>query len=598
MRSPRDFSNGGVRCAICAARDSRDRHVTTAHDPHRLHRPGRLRRRARRRPRQAATTSRGPAPGRGHAGAAQRARRGPDGSGVVRSTRWRYRADPDNRGLDRGWAATATGAGARSRCRTRRTPRRTAARRAGARTPAASAGTPARSRRRSTAATRCTSSPRTTARTVYVDGELRAQPHRRLRAVLGARRCSRRGRHTVAVRVDWRDPRRQADEDWQRAWFNYGGLHRPVTLSRLGPSQLGALHVRTRLRSGDRRAASTSACACATAARARAHPRCAARCRATARRVPLRFGAVTVGRGRSRTVRASVVVDDPALWSPASPDRYDAARRPCPARRRSTGWSACARSRGTAAACYVNGDPLVAARRRPARRRARPRRRDDRRRRGRARRRGCARSARTRRARSCRSSQSMLDAPRRGRHLRLAGDRPVGAGRPLARDDAGDDRRGARPRAARRRGRLAHPSILAWTLTNEAPGQGIPAQQEYVASTARRLHAADPGRPVAADLWGSLLPRSDGLLFDELDAIGVTDYIGWYEGPASAPRPGGARVRAHRAAARPLPGQAARRHRARRGRQPAHAGRRVRRPATSRRSCSAGASASCAASPA
>ena len=36
-----------------------------------------------------------------------------------------------------------------------------------------------------------------------------------------------------------------------------------------------------------------------------------------------------------------------------------------------------------------------------------------------------------------------------------------------------------------------------------------------------------------ADLWGSRLTRSDGPMFRELDAIGVTDYIGWYEGPAS-----------------------------------------------------------------
>jgi hypothetical protein len=35
-------------------------------------------------------------------------------------------------------------------------------------------------------------------------------------------------------------------------------------------------------------------------------------------------------------------------------------------------------------------------------------------------------------------------------------------------------------------------------------------------------------------VWGSHLPRSDGRLFEELDAIGVTDYIGWYEGPPSA----------------------------------------------------------------
>jgi hypothetical protein len=78
-----------------------------------------------------------------------------------------------------------------------------------------------------------------------------------------------------------------------------------------------------------------------------------------------------------------------------------------------------------------------------------------------------------------------------------------------------------------------HASILAWTLTNEAPGHGHPGQQAYVASTARLLHRFDPGRPVAADLWGSRLARMDGPMFRELDAIGVTDYIGWYEGPAS-----------------------------------------------------------------
>jgi hypothetical protein len=50
-----------------------------------------------------------------------------------------------------------------------------------------------------------------------------------------------------------------------------------------------------------------------------------------------------------------------------------------------------------------------------------------------------------------------------------------------------------------------------------------------VLQTARALHEADPSRPVAADLWGSKLPRADGPLFSELDAIGVTDYIGWYE---------------------------------------------------------------------
>jgi Glycosyl hydrolases family 2, TIM barrel domain len=76
----------------------------------------------------------------------------------------------------------------------------------------------------------------------------------------------------------------------------------------------------------------------------------------------------------------------------------------------------------------------------------------------------------------------------------------------------------------------ASPSILTWTLTNEVAQDGQPGQQEYVTQTARRLHALDRTRPVAADVWGRLLPKTSGGMFSGLDAIGVTDYIGWYEG--------------------------------------------------------------------
>ncbi|HEV2784742.1 MAG TPA: glycoside hydrolase family 2 TIM barrel-domain containing protein, partial [Solirubrobacteraceae bacterium] len=75
----------------------------------------------------------------------------------------------------------------------------------------------------------------------------------------------------------------------------------------------------------------------------------------------------------------------------------------------------------------------------------------------------------------------------------------------------------------------ANPSILAWTLTNEAAGNGRPAQQEYVRRSARALRSLDRTRPVAVDLWGRALPNASGGMFDAVDAIGVTDYIGWYE---------------------------------------------------------------------
>ena len=75
----------------------------------------------------------------------------------------------------------------------------------------------------------------------------------------------------------------------------------------------------------------------------------------------------------------------------------------------------------------------------------------------------------------------------------------------------------------------AHPSILAWTLTNEVAGNGQPGQQEYIRQTAPRLRELDPTRPVAADLWGRVLPNRAGV-FAAVDAIGLTDYVGWYEG--------------------------------------------------------------------
>ena len=201
--------------------------------------------------------------------------------------------------------------------------------------------------------------------------------------------------------------------------------------------------------------------------------------------------------GARARARASVVVDDPALWSPATPGPLRAARRRARARRRCTPDGRPARARrGTATACYVNGDPLQL---RGAALPADARGHGDAltaRRRGRARRRA---------ARDRRERHALADAAR-AEHARRASTRPgifvwqeIGpwepAG-PLARDDAGEDRGGAatarcaRPRRARRT-----PSILAWTLTNEAPGQGHPGQQEYVAQTARRLHARRPRPP-------------------------------------------------------------------------------------------------------
>ena len=452
---------------------------------------------------------------------------GPDGSRNVTLTRWRYRADPRNRGLRAGWADGRWGG------RQVRLPYSPNARAyegaAGRRAYNGSVGWYAREIEAPVAGRYALhfESAHHRAR-VYVDGRM-LRSHVGAYEPFSARPALRAGRHTVAVRVDWRDPQRQADEDWQRAWFNYGGLNRPVTLSRLGPTQLGALTVRTR-RVGGRgaRVDVTLRVRNRTATRSLRLDGALTRDGTT---TPLRFDSVRVPRGRSRTVRASAVLTDPALWSPRDPSRY--ALRVAVA-----GEASLERMVGLRELTWngdglaVNGEALV------LRGAALP---------ADARNHGDALSARDEAklvdglrsigANATRSqlplSRSMLD------RLDAAGIfvwQEIGPWEPAGRWRANGaaELEAVRDRALRTaQDGQPHASILAWTLTNEAPGQGHPGQQAYVASTARRLHRLDPGRPVAADLWGSKLPRADGPLFAELDAIGVTDYIGWYEGPVS-----------------------------------------------------------------
>ena len=294
--------------------------------------------------------------------------------------------------------------------------------------------------------------------TVFVDGERGARARRRLRAVHRARgRCSR-GRHTVAVRVDWRGPRRQADSGWARAWFNYGGLNRPVTLMRLGPQRArradgphaaGRAAAR-RARVDDRRARAqprrrADACACAASSRA-----------AGARSRTLDFG--PAGVGARHVARADGDVDDRRA-------------RGCGRRRRPTlydlrivvpGEATLRRRIGLREIAWDGGAPAAqrraarAARRRAAARRARPRRRAA----PPPTRSGSSPACAPPGANATRSqlplSESMLARLDAAGHPRLAGDRAVGAGRALARRDAArrSPRRAtarcASPRPARR----------------------------------------------------------------------------------------------------------------------------------------------------
>jgi hypothetical protein len=58
------------------------------------------------------------------------------------------------------------------------------------------------------------------------------------------------------------------------------------------------------------------------------------------------------------------------------------------------------------------------------------------------------------------------------------------------------------------------------------------------------LHAHDPTRLVAVDIWGDHPPAQAGTLYHGVDAIAETDYTGWYDQPHDTPAQQSALMRA------------------------------------------------------
>ncbi len=447
---------------------------------------------------------------------------GPAGSAVVTLERWRYRADPDAHGGRLGWARGdwrgrpvtvphSPNAGPVSGPR-------------GERAYAGSVGWYARTIDAPVDGLYAIGLESAHYRaTVFADG-------RPVRSHIGAyepftaRTQLARGPHTVVVRVDWRDPERQAAAGWARGWFNYGGLNRPVTLMRLGRTELGALTVRTQLTGTSSRVDISVRVRNRGDART-LHLRGALHHGDTT--IPLDFPPAGVGSRTSRAIAASLTIPRAALWSPEEPNRWDL-------RIDDPGEATLQRKIGLREITWdgggleLNGAPLVL--------------------------RGAAvppdapghgdamtpadeervvDDLRAVGANATRSqlplSQSLLE------RLDAAGIlvwQVVGPWEPAGRwrADTPEKIAAARDRALRTvEAQQAHPAILAWTLANEVAGQGQPGERDYIAKTTARIHAMDPTRPVAADLWGAQLIHTGGAPFSGLDAIGMTDYVGWYD---------------------------------------------------------------------
>jgi beta-galactosidase/beta-glucuronidase len=355
--------------------------------------------------------------------------------------------------------------------------------------------------------------------------------------------------HRLVVKADYRFPSRQKREGWHRTWFNYGGINREVTLRLLGRSELQAPALRTRLpdialagrevRAGrPGRPARSARPARATVdvsvmVRNRSDWARTLQVRGTLRRrgsgPDLVFPKVRVGGGETRRVSARVVIKDPALWAPGSPSLY-ALHLAVPGE---SAWDAqvgLREIRRDGGAVLLNGkrlrlhgasinedakgrgDALTGAEMDAIVRELR------------------ALGANATRAQHA-LSVPLLERLDRAGIMVWQGVGPVDA------PGAWTSHTPALARAARERVRASvrqlqlHPSVIAWNLVNEIAGNGHDASQvAYVRDMARELHRRDPGRLVAVDLWGSHPPSTVGEIYRDVDAVALTNYVGWYEG--------------------------------------------------------------------
>jgi beta-glucuronidase len=329
-----------------------------------------------------------------------------------------------------------------------------------------------------------------------------------------------RGAHVLVVRADWRNPTAMKADAWHRTWFNFGGINRPVSIRPLGPSELDAPSIVTRLDG-------TAALVDVTV---RVTNRAGARAigvTGTVAGVSLRFPVLHLARGAHATVRARARIAYPDLWQPGHPMLH-ALRLRIPGESAFSARVGLRELRWSGGRLQLNGEPL-----------------------------------------RLRGASLQEDAPGRGDALTdadmdaiVARLKAIGANAtrsqhpltpalldrldaagivvwqgvgPVDAPGAWTSRTPTQRRRAVRRVRLTvlqarlHPSVVAWNLANEVAGNGHPGgQPEYVDAAAQLVHRLDPGRPAAIDVWGTHLPSIAGPMYRHVDAIGATNYEGWY----------------------------------------------------------------------
>ncbi|HUB36501.1 MAG TPA: glycoside hydrolase family 2 TIM barrel-domain containing protein [Solirubrobacteraceae bacterium] len=383
---------------------------------------------------------------------------------------------------------------------------------------------------------------------VWVDGHALGS-HRGSYLPFELRRTLTAGAHTVVVRVDWRNPGAQERLGFHRTWFNWGGLDGEVNVRRVGESELSDPTIATTL---------TPAGAGASSAGSSATVRVGVRVRNEgasgrplavtgalvrgAQSVPLSFPEAHLGHGQSTTLAATATVPDAALWSPAAPSLYELTLA-------AGGGSAAPGAAGSTFSArvglrqltwhggrvYLNGQRLQmhgASIQEDAEGHGdalTPGDEDT-----------IVRELKAIGANAVRSQHpldpALLERFDAAGILVWQGIGPVeGAGNWLSSTPAllaGAERQARTAAVAE----ALHPSVIAWNLVDEIAEDGRNgAEVSYVESMTRWLHAHDPTRMVAVDVWGDHPPTHPGALYREVDAVAETDYSGWYDDPTDSP---------------------------------------------------------------
>jgi hypothetical protein len=358
------------------------------------------------------------------------------------------------------------------------------------------------------------------------------------------------GAHTLVVRIDWRDPGAQSKQGFHRTWFNWGGLNGQVTMRPIGQSELSEPSIQTALEP-DAPGAALATVTIGVRVRNNGATRTIAPQgmliggdNGGGQSIPIQFPAQTVAQGQTVAMQASVVVADPALWSPGRPNLYTlklsiaqpgAAPGAVPgAAEPESSYSARV---GLRQLTWHGGQVLLNGRR-----------------------------LRLHGASIQEDAKGHGDALTPGdqaalvAELQAIGANAVRSQHPLEpallqRLDAAGMLvwQGVGPvegasnwysstppllREAEQQARTAvlaaqlHPSVIAWNLVDEVAKNGHDAAEvSYVQTLTRWLHEHDPTRMVAVDVWGDHPPVHAGALYSGVDAIAETDYTGWYDNP-------------------------------------------------------------------